>query len=120
VLRNAIWNLGILSGDGLEKLYASLQGDWLSELGVTAERDAGYWHDPEDHEELMHILNDRLPDYLIFKFDKKFRKNDTRLRRRIAELKTSIADLKASPTFRAGKILTFVPGRIKRALKSER
>jgi glycosyltransferase involved in cell wall biosynthesis len=116
VLRNAIWNLGILSGEGLEKLYASLQGDWLSDFEVTAERDIEYWHDPEDHEELIHILNDRLPDYLIFKFDKKFRKNDTRLRRRIADLKTSIAELKASPTFRAGRILTFVPGRIKRIL----
>jgi glycosyltransferase involved in cell wall biosynthesis len=116
VLRNAIWNLGILSGEGLERLYASLQGEWLAGFGVTAERDAGYWHNPEDYEELTHILSDRLPDYLIFRFDKKYRKNSVRLHRRIAELKTSIAELRASRTFRAGKALMFIPVRIKRIL----
>jgi glycosyltransferase involved in cell wall biosynthesis len=108
VLRNAIWNLGILSGAGLENLYASLQSGWLSELGVTADREAAYWHDPQDHEELTHILSDRLPDYLIFKL----KKQDARWRRRIAELK-------ASPTFRAGRIITVLPGGIKRILRKQ-
>ncbi|MDR1292523.1 MAG: glycosyltransferase [Clostridiales Family XIII bacterium] len=109
VLRNAIWNLGILSGEGLEQIYASLQGGWLSEFGVTADRDAAYWHDPGDYEELTHILHGSLPDYLLFKLEKQ----NARWRRRFAELK-------ASPTFRAGKILTSVPGWFKRIMKAER
>jgi hypothetical protein len=125
VLRNAIWNLGILSGEKVEKFYAALQSGRLSELGVTADKGADYWHDPADHEELTRILNDRLSDYFIFKL----KRQEARYRKRVAELNDRWRrrmkkrmnerqnELKASPTFRAGRILTAGPGLIKRMLR---
>jgi hypothetical protein len=108
-LRNAVWNLGILSGKGLEEYYAALQGEGgaLAEFGLASHQpDEGFFDAPEDVDELKHILADSLPDYLLYKM-------------KVQEegYKQKIKELKASPTFRIGRIATAIPGRLKKALR---
>jgi glycosyltransferase involved in cell wall biosynthesis len=106
VLRNAIWNLGILSGKGIEEYYAALQGGALAEFGLDSQLSESFFDAPEDCDELKHILADSLPDYLLYK-------------KRVMEdgYKRRIEELKASPTFRIGRIATVIPGRLKKALR---
>ncbi|MCD8190924.1 MAG: glycosyltransferase [Clostridiales bacterium] len=141
-----LWNVTSLRGSAYFKLHEKLTTRWAEDLGITAHRKSYFYH-PDEYEKLHRFLTSG-PDEFLFQELDDAKAQARALQAETAELKEEIAqlrkrnkrlgkrndslfeknralraknkELKKSTIWKVGRIVTWLPRKLKRLLKGKR
>lgn len=103
----AFWNLNTITGSAHKKVFLLLKNECFPKLGVN-KKDENYFFYPEIYTQMQELMQYDYEEY-VFQSMIKYRKQ--------AEL---LGGINQSRTFKAGKILMWLPVQIRRILRGER
>lgn len=117
-LHFCFWNLDTIEGAAYDKVYGLVCKECCERFGFFRhERD--YYAQPELYDRLMQMRGHTCVEYLLLE-NKRLAEEKRRKQERIAELEMENRAVKNSPTFRAGRVITAVPGKIKKVLRGNK
>lgn len=114
-LHFCFWNLDTIEGAAYEKVYDLIRGECCEAFGFWGHPREDYVQ-PELYDRLLQMKDRTCVEYLLSQ-NKKLAEEKQQAQRRIGELERENREIKRSPTFRAGRVITAVPGKIKQIVK---
>ncbi len=114
-LHFCFWNLDTIEGSAYEKVYDLLCGECSERFGFFS-HGREYYAQPELYDRLGAMRERSCIGYLLGE-NRRLTEENKEKQRRIEELKDENRAVKDSATFRTGKVITALPGKIKRAVK---
>lgn len=114
-LHFCFWNLDTIEGAAYEKVYDLLCGE-CSERFCFFHHERAYYAQPELYDRLSQMKGHTCVEYLLLE-NKRLSEEKKQKQDRIAALEQENRAVKNSPTFRAGRVITAVPGKLKRIVK---
>ncbi len=117
-LHFCFWNLDTIEGAAYEKVYDLICGTCDEDFGFLSHtRD--FYAQPELYDRLAQMKKTSCTEYLLGE-KRRLTEEVKEKQERIRGLEHEIRAVKASPTFRAGRVITAVPGKIKRVIKGQK
>lgn len=117
-LHFCFWNLDTIEGAAYGKVYDLICEECSERFGFFRYSREDYVQ-PELYDRLLQMKNCSCVEYLR-RENKKLTEEKREKQERIAELERENREIKNSPTFRAGRVIMAVPGKIKRIRKGNR
>lgn len=114
-LHFCFWNLDTIEGAAYEKVYDLICGECSERFGFFRHPREDYVQ-PELYDRLAEMKKRSCVEHLLLE-NKRLAEEKRQKQERIAELENENRAVKNSPTFRAGRVITAVPGKIKKVLK---
>lgn len=107
VIDFAFWHLNTITGPAYRKVFLLIKNECFPKLGID-KKEAPYFFNPESYEQMQELMQSDYEEY-VFQNMIKYRKQ--------AEL---LAGIDRSRTFKAGKLLMWLPVQMRRILRGER
>ena len=117
-LHFCFWNLDTIEGAAYEKVYDLICGACNEDYGLLS-HERCFYAQPDLHDRLAEMKKVSCTEYLLSE-KRRLAETVKEKQERIRELEHEIQAVKASATFRAGRVITAVPGKIKRVIKGQK
>ena len=114
-LHFCFWNLDTIEGAAYEKVYDLLCGECSERFGFF-QHERAYYAQPELYDRLLRMRGHTCVEYLLLE-NQRLAEETRQKQEMLAELEKENRAVKNSATFRAGRVITAVPGKIKKVLK---
>ena len=113
-LHFCFWNLDTIEGAAYEKVYDLICGECSGQFGFYRHT-REYYVQPELYDRILQMKDCTCVEYLLLE-NKRLAEEKRQGQKKIEELEKENRAVKNSATFRAGRVITAVPGKIKKAL----
>lgn len=117
-LHFCFWNLDTIEGAAYEKVYDLICGECSERFGFFRHTKE-YYVQPELYDRLLQMRDCSCVEYLL-RENRSLKEEKKQDRMKMDELEQENRAVKDSPTFRAGRIITAVPGKMKKILATIR
>jgi len=117
-LHFCFWNLDTIEGAAYEKVYDLICEECCGRFGFFRHPREDYAQ-PELYDRLLQMRGRSSVESLLLE-KKRLEKEREQMQMRIRRLEEENRAVKSSPTFRAGRIVTAVPGKIRRMIRKDR
>lgn len=110
-LNFSFWHLETLHGYSYCNLYNSLKFKWFNELGIL-EHDRSYFYKEDSYAKLQSLMNNDIIYQLVQRSEEK--ENEILcIQNKLSELKIENEKLQQSVSFRIGRLLTYIPRKVR-------
>lgn len=117
-LHFCFWNLDTIEGAAYEKVYDLICGECSERFGFFRHT-REYYVQPELYDRLLQMKGCSCVEYLL-RENRRLKEEKKQDRMKMDALEQENRAVKDSPTFRAGRIITAVPGKLKKILATSR